>query len=215
MLNRFEMLFNILGYYLLFIVAIIFMRRRTKLPKGSILVKKTLTSTDKQAPGNRWSQLILAFGNGFLIGIEMYILMLTIFDAWKPESSYTAINFPKFINWAGIIGRWLSICWEVSVFFYNVNYTAFWLPINDEYVLATGGPYKYIRHPMYVNKIVIYFFIFAATGSWFIFIGLIGFLPVLYQAKKEEALMRETFGKVYEDYASKTGRFLPKIKKKL
>jgi len=206
------MLFNILGYYVLFIIAIILIKRRTKLPKGSILVKKKPTSEDKQAPGNRWSQLSLAFGNGFLIAIEMDILIRTIFDVWKLESPYPFINLPIYINWAGIIGRWLSICWEILVFFYNVNYTAFWNPIKDEYVLATGGPYKYIRHPMYTNKIVIYFFIFAATGSWLIFIGLFGFLPVVYQAKQEEALMRETFGKVYEDYISKTGRFLPKIK---
>jgi protein-S-isoprenylcysteine O-methyltransferase Ste14 len=206
------MLLNILGYYVLFIIAIILIKRRSILPKGSILVKKKPMSKEKQAPGNRWSQFCLTFGNGFLLGVEMYILILTIFDLWKPESSCTVINLPTYINWLGIIGRWLSICWEISVFFYNVNYTAFWNPIKDEYVLATGGPYKYIRHPMYTNKIVIYFFIFAATGSWLIFIGLIGFLPVSYQAKQEEILMRETFGKVYEDYISKTGRFLPKIK---
>ncbi|GAG68400.1 unnamed protein product, partial [marine sediment metagenome] len=74
------MLFNVLGYYILFIIAMFLMRRRTKLPKGSILVEKTQTSTDKQAPGNRWSQLILGIGNGFLIAIEFYIIILTIFD---------------------------------------------------------------------------------------------------------------------------------------
>ncbi|NVM38386.1 MAG: isoprenylcysteine carboxylmethyltransferase family protein [Candidatus Lokiarchaeota archaeon] len=184
------------------------------MPKGSILVEKTLTNEEKQAPGNRWSQYSIIFGEAFLIGMEIYLLIHLIFGAWKIESLYLAIDLPVFVNWIGIIGRWISICWELSVSYYNINFTSVNLSIKNEYVLATGGPYKYIRHPLYVEKVVIYFFLFAATGIWFIFIGLIGFLPLLYQAKKEEEKMRQMFGSVYEDYVSKTGRFLPKIKTK-
>ena len=43
--------------------------------------------------------------------------------------------------------------------------------------------------------------------------GLIGFLALPYQAKGEEKMLKEMFGEIYEEYASKTGRFFPKIKR--
>jgi protein-S-isoprenylcysteine O-methyltransferase Ste14 len=83
----------------------------------------------------------------------------------------------------------------------------------EEYALATGGTYKYVRHPAYIAGVFEIIFIFLGTGVWFVFFGLIGFLALPYQAKAEEKMLQEIFGEVYGEYTSKTGRFFPKIKR--
>jgi protein-S-isoprenylcysteine O-methyltransferase Ste14 len=109
---------------------------------------------------------------------------------------------------------WLLGVWVSITFIYNVNYTACFKQMKEEeYVLAMGGTYKYVRHPAYIAGVFEIIFIFLGTGIWFMFFGLIGFLALPYQAKGEEKMLQEMFGEVYEEYASKTGRFFPKIKR--
>jgi protein-S-isoprenylcysteine O-methyltransferase Ste14 len=68
-----------------------------------------------------------------------------------------------------------------------------------------------LLNPAYIAGVFENLFIFLATGIWAIFFGLIGFIALPYQAKKEEKILRELFDESYEDNESKTGRFFPKI----
>ncbi len=87
------------------------------------------------------------------------------------------------------------------------------LEIREKHKLVTDGLYKYIRHPMYSALwlwAVSQAFLF---NNWITgFSGLVG-VAILYfsRVSKEEAMMRQTFGKEYDDYCVKTGRIFPKL----
>ncbi|MBU1890557.1 isoprenylcysteine carboxylmethyltransferase family protein [Patescibacteria group bacterium] len=79
--------------------------------------------------------------------------------------------------------------------------------------LVQTGPYKYIRHPMYV---FIYLILIGVGMLWFSsnwFIILIVFIPVWYfMSRVEEKQMNEMTGGKYQEYMKRTGMFFPKIK---
>lgn len=75
------------------------------------------------------------------------------------------------------------------------------------------GPYKYIRHPIYLGLFMIW------IGASLIFFNWIGFvsafavlLPLLYhRAKIEEKNLINTFGIEYQNHIDSTGLMFPKI----
>jgi len=79
--------------------------------------------------------------------------------------------------------------------------------------LCTSGPFRFVRHPLY-----------ASFLSWFnfglaIYIGHIVFFlwalllhPLwLWAVRKEEAAMAAEFGKSWDEYARRTGCFVPRL----
>lgn len=77
-------------------------------------------------------------------------------------------------------------------------------------VLATTGPYRWVRHPQYLGFIVV---MVGFVLQWPTFATLAMF-PVLVLmcvrlARREEQAVRETFGESYDRYAACTPAFLP------
>lgn len=77
--------------------------------------------------------------------------------------------------------------------------------------LATGGPYAYIRNPLYVGTLLVAAgIIVAARDTWlaliFAAVFLLVYLPVV---ELEEQHLRQIFPN-YHDYASKIARFIPR-----
>ncbi len=86
------------------------------------------------------------------------------------------------------------------------------LVIKEEHTLVTGGPYRWVRHPMYTSFFGSSLAFFLLSANWVI--GLVGLATIaLARARvdKEEALMIEEFGDEYQFYMQRTGRFLPRI----
>jgi protein-S-isoprenylcysteine O-methyltransferase Ste14 len=78
--------------------------------------------------------------------------------------------------------------------------------------LATGGPYRVIRHPQYAGFILV---MFGFLLQWPTLITLVMFpiLLVMYSrlALREEAEVRAQFPQEYEAYAESVPRFFPKL----
>lgn len=77
--------------------------------------------------------------------------------------------------------------------------------------LATAGPYARIRHPQYVAFVLI---LLGFLLQWPTLLTLLMF-PVLWVmygrlAVTEEREMHEQFGEVFDDYARRTPRFIPR-----
>jgi protein-S-isoprenylcysteine O-methyltransferase Ste14 len=47
--------------------------------------------------------------------------------------------------------------------------------MKSNYIIAIGGPYKYIRHPIYIAKALLVNFFILATGIWLSLLG--AFIP--------------------------------------
>lgn len=77
--------------------------------------------------------------------------------------------------------------------------------------LVTTGPFEVVRHPVYSGLLGMLIATAVAVSSWF---GLI-VATALYlvgtelRIRKEERLMRETFGTAYEQYAKEVPALIP------
>ncbi|MDP8928137.1 MAG: isoprenylcysteine carboxylmethyltransferase family protein [Actinomycetota bacterium] len=77
--------------------------------------------------------------------------------------------------------------------------------------LVTSGPYRYVRHPLYLGELTAAFGLviggptLAALALWSLLAAL-----QLFRAIHEERLLAATFPE-YDDYRSNTGRILPTL----
>jgi len=79
--------------------------------------------------------------------------------------------------------------------------------------LCTMGPFKWFRHPLYAAWIT---FLFPAAAlylnSWIILFFAVLIHPIWHRlVLREEKMMVEKFQNEYRAYASRTGRFFPRI----
>ena len=88
--------------------------------------------------------------------------------------------------------------------------------VTVDHELVSGGPYRYMRHPIYTALIAI------AVGTTLVFrsylllgVAALSTAAHLWWATAEERLLSspEGLGHVYDTYASRTGRFLPRVRR--
>ena len=78
--------------------------------------------------------------------------------------------------------------------------------------VTTSGPYRFMRHPLYVGSCSLGFgFVIAAAHALVAFVVL-GYLAVMLWAaiRLEEATLRDAFGATYDRYADGTLRTAPR-----
>lgn len=81
-------------------------------------------------------------------------------------------------------------------------------------ILVTQGPFAYLRNPLYLGNMLIYFGISIMSNSLFPFLQIIGlvyfYIQYHYIIKEEEGFLRNKFKEKYEDYYSSVNKLLPK-----
>ena len=220
MIGRIEFLLAILLPMILEGVVILYTRRnnRDKMPPGSYIVETTANLIDKKAPGTAWSIYGGLIGHWIgdlsIFGLVVIYTLSYVFPSVDliRYVSPLIIDLPPMVNWVGIAGMWLAYALGAWILMYNVNFTPCTQPMKARYVLATGGPYSYVRHPVYLSESLGTVFAFLATGVWVNVFGVVSWLALMEQAKSEEASLERRFGKIYTDYMNRTGRFFPKLR---
>jgi protein-S-isoprenylcysteine O-methyltransferase Ste14 len=96
-----------------------------------------------------------------------------------------------------------------------VNSDDFWFARSEkkQRYLATTGPYRYFRHPIFISITISYLglalvFFHAIT----ITLWILAFIFVVVTSLNEEKFMQSKFPE-YKEYMKRTGRFFPKILK--
>ena len=79
--------------------------------------------------------------------------------------------------------------------------------------LVTGGPYRYVRHPLYAAFLGPFAFGFALfLDGWFFLAWAALQYPIWHlNVAAEERLMRRGFGDEYAEYCRRTPRFVPRM----
>lgn len=81
--------------------------------------------------------------------------------------------------------------------------------------LVTQGPFAYVRNPLYIGNILMYFGISIMSNSLVPFLQILSIAYFSFQyyfiIKEEEAELKEIFGEKYLHYFENVNRFLPKF----
>lgn len=82
-------------------------------------------------------------------------------------------------------------------------------------VLVTQGPYAYVRNPLYLGNLLIYFGVSIMANSLFPYLQVIGIIYFYAQyffiIREEEEFLSTKFKDKYEEYARTVPRFIPKL----
>ncbi len=84
------------------------------------------------------------------------------------------------------------------------------ITLQENHMLITTGPYKFIRHPRY-SGITAFFLGISLVFNSFLAIAvlILLFMVLLWRIFKEELLMKQEFGQDWEEYFSKSWRLIP------
>jgi protein-S-isoprenylcysteine O-methyltransferase Ste14 len=79
--------------------------------------------------------------------------------------------------------------------------------------LSTGGPYSFVRNPIYVGSMVIGLGMVGLLANWVALIPYLAVFAVFYFAviPAEEQFLKRTFGRQYEEYCQNVSRMLPRL----
>jgi protein-S-isoprenylcysteine O-methyltransferase Ste14 len=84
--------------------------------------------------------------------------------------------------------------------------------LDEGHQLATGGPYRVLRHPIYMGMNLLALGTAIWVPTWIMWVAAV--LMAIggdLRARAEEALLVEAFGDRYREYRAHTRRFLPGI----
>lgn len=111
------------------------------------------------------------------------------------------------------VGMWILI---VLTLLMQYNSTLYLAKYSEKVVVPTAvvqfGPYRWVRHPIYASTMLLFVTYCIALRAPLSSLFLVAICLVYYEqkAKLEEALMVETFGERYLEYASKVRhKFIP------
>jgi protein-S-isoprenylcysteine O-methyltransferase Ste14 len=137
-------------------------------------------------------------------------IFLYIFTDWLNGFD---IHLSQWLRW---LGFGLGIVSLLLFWWCHHILGANWQPdiaIRREHKLVTHGPYRRVRHPMYLSFILLGIGITLVAANWVItfFILPTPIVAYLRRSKQAEELLEEKFGEAYREYKTRTGSLFPKI----
>jgi protein-S-isoprenylcysteine O-methyltransferase Ste14 len=140
-----------------------------------------------------------------LHGVAIFVMYFAIGDALFGRARL--LFFAQPIVGATIIAAGAALALWALVFFRSWRYAA---KLDVGHELATGGPFAWLRHPIYaaIDLLALGSFVWLPTLPL-----LVGFVAVAVvadaRARKEERLLVEAFGDRYRQYMQRVRRFVP------
>jgi protein-S-isoprenylcysteine O-methyltransferase Ste14 len=142
----------------------------------------------------RWDRAIIG-AYSFLLAA---MLLLAPLDAVRFRWSSVPLVFQG-LALLGLFAAWSLVIWAFRVNAFLAEYVR--IQTERGHAVCTTGPYRFVRHPMYVAVIVTILLVPVLLGSLYALIpaGLIAALFVLRTALEDRTLRAELAG--YEEYA--------------
>ncbi len=147
-----------------------------------------------------------------LLGSTVLFFLLS-YPFYPDFVDWSFLTVPSWIRWIGILAA--MVCPFLSFWLFkniglNISETVL---TKQNHQLVTSGPYKYIRHPLYLTGILLIFSLGTISENWvLLFLAPLTFLIFRFIViPKEEEKLMERFGQHYVDYRKTTGALFPKF----
>jgi protein-S-isoprenylcysteine O-methyltransferase Ste14 len=145
----------------------------------------------------RWDKILM----GVYTALLPTVFIVAGLDWGRLEWSSVPV-FIQILAWIGLALAGALILWTVHTNTYLSRYAR----IQDDrhQQVISSGPYRIVRHPMYLGILILFLCLGPALGSFFALIPglLIDFLFILRTAKEDKMLQAELEG--YLDYSKST-----------
>lgn len=148
-----------------------------------------------------------------VLGQIIFVAMnaLTLASFWTNSRVLLLIGLSETLRAAGMLALIAATLLYVrSLSYLGNNYS----PCFDAHLpfrIVTDGPYRYIRHPLYLANILQGIGYILASGSlWVLLLAAYGTFGIIRAIIREESYLGKTFPE-YEHYRAKTSRLIPFI----
>lgn len=188
--------------------------------------------------GDQWSSGTFSDSSGALIAVHrglrlvFYVLMVTLLLVRRESRSSAPSRRATWAAYAGTFSPFLLILngestaaskglTAISIVVITVGlafsvYSLGWLGRSFSAVpqareLVCSGPYRFVRHPLYVGEFVSFAGAALAVITPFSALVFVVFAGLqTYRATQEEKVLRAVFPE-YQSYMSRAGRFVPRL----
>ena len=145
------------------------------------------------------------------LALMLSVLAYVLNPRWMRWSSLT---LPSWLRWsgAGLGAATLPLAyWVFHTLGKNITPT---VETREKHELVTGGPYRWVRHPLYTVGSSFFASLGLVAANWFMGLASVVVLVMLMvRLPKEEEKLIERFGDEYRAYMKRTGRLLPRIQR--
>jgi protein-S-isoprenylcysteine O-methyltransferase Ste14 len=148
-------------------------------------------------------------------GIPVALGAYLMFSDNLPWAPLYARVIPKsmVVDALGILLTTAGIAFAIWARFYIGQNWSGAVTVKVGHELVRGGPYRWVRHPIYSGILLALFGTAVARRQVIGFIAVAFFLlGFLIKSKIEERLMRKTFGDQYVEYSRSTGALVPRFR---
>ena len=148
------------------------------------------------------------------IAILVYLALVIIYILLPDLIAWAYMALPSIIRWLGfglaLVGIGLTLLTHRTL---GAQYSAK-REIQKEHTIISEGIYSKIRHPMYTSLNIFSLAVsLMSSNMLLILFSFLVALPFPWIARKEESMLIDQFGDDYREYMSRTGRFLPPLRK--
>ena len=143
----------------------------------------------------------------------LFYSALVAWLVWPRSLSWMYLPIPSALRWlaVGLLVPVLALL-TASLRALGTNYRG-GVGLYGNHTLVSGGPYRRIRHPIYLAFISIMVLVLVLSANWVL--GVSGLLLVtsiaVVRIPIEERELHERFGAEWETYRARTGAILPRI----
>jgi protein-S-isoprenylcysteine O-methyltransferase Ste14 len=141
------------------------------------------------------------------------LVLVVVYAVGPAKPGWLTIPLPEWLRWVGVGLASVSLPLLIWVHSTLQGYWSTTLQLRESHILITGGPYRWVRHPMYAALLLLFTGLSLASAVWPFLLMAVLMIPFFGRiAMKEEAMMIERFGDEYRSYMQRSGRFLPRLR---
>ncbi|MEE2790184.1 MAG: isoprenylcysteine carboxylmethyltransferase family protein, partial [Acidobacteriota bacterium] len=140
------------------------------------------------------------------------MLLLLTYVIYPPLVAWSSLAVPLWARWLGVLvgssATPLNL-WVLSSLGKNVSETVL---TKTNHKLITGGPYRWVRHPLYASSFTLLSGLSLVAANWLmavLTVGAVALFSVVIIPLEENELLKK-FGDRYRDYQRTTGCLLPR-----